>query len=177
MNTISRNASFSEIKSAAKNIGLQATETSVCYELWQDERYMGGFPTTAMLADKVNLEIEILEISRAEIQEKLAKENHERNAAFVQERSRIEKALGDASEAAVLHHDRVIGYCLTSRRSGQRIDVATEVTHDGQPVGVSSLKISRSQKNLNFARENCSSPLPPKLYGGNIFYVISDCDE
>ncbi|MCA6998199.1 hypothetical protein [Dickeya solani] len=155
MKTISPASSFSDVKTAALALNLDASLSSAdIFELWDCERYQGGFATLPALIEEINERIQAIN---------LKKESASRKA------DELKTKLAGATAAAVLQHGKVIGMCITAARNGGYIDIAGGLSADGAPVNVVSLKISRSQKNMNKAKDLES--YTPRTHGDEIIYV------
>jgi hypothetical protein len=156
MKNISQTASFIEIQTAARSIGMDVTTGATLFELWKDDRYKGGYPTLEMLAQEVSLHLSMAADAAAE-----------RASQFEQVRTALENQ--GATEAAVLQHGKVIGLCTTAAGRGKSIQLANAVTDDGRPLNTHNLEISRSKQNLKAAQ--LKSQFTARIYDGEIFYV------
>lgn len=155
MKTIILASSFSDVKTAASALNLDVSLSSAdIFELWGGERYQGGFATLSALIEEINARIQAIN---------LKKESASRKA------DELKTKLAGATAAAVLQHGKVIGVCITAARNGGYIDIAGGLSVDGAPVNVVSLKISRSQKNMNKAKGLES--YTPRTHGDEIIYV------
>ncbi|WP_219951455.1 hypothetical protein [Dickeya zeae] len=155
MKTINATSSLQEVKIAAAALNLDVSVSSAnMFELWEGDRYQGGFSQLAQVISELNTRIEIVN---------LKKESDSRKA------NELKIRLAGATPAAVLRNGKVIGMCTTVERNGGHIYVAGGFSSDSTPVNVVSLKISRSQKNMNKAKDLES--YTPTMYGDEIIYV------
>jgi hypothetical protein len=169
MTNLSTQVTFEEAKNAAKVLGLTLIEANIGFELWLDDSYQGGFVTLAAAINEINLQRGLAEawdeVNKAD-QMGIIQEQNKKRAAKLEVSRQISGLLSGATEAAVMYRGEVIGLC---NAVGNSIQIAGEMVHNGQPLNVMEVKVSRSVKNLKQAQEK--EFFGPHLFNGEIYYV------
>ena len=117
----------------AEKVGLEIYFCDDMIEVWEGDQFKGKGSSIDFVIDLINL--------------KLSCAQDKKDA----EAKALDAATAGFTDAAILKNGRVIGCCKAGKT--RYIEVAGDISADGNPVNVEQLTISKSKKNIELAQE------------------------